>query len=170
MSLVVSSLLAPFVLMLMFMLMFLAIDVAALDVNVAVVAAFTPKATRAERCVEHHRDPCQATTESFFQLNLRFGLRATFVPPFWRPGPRTASCVPLRPSTAEQAQLHGDLAHLQWTAAICHASGIPTAVLGRHDSADRRCMDGDSGGDARPVCCVVDGKAEALRCTSSVRA
>jgi len=58
-SIGLSPLLAPFVLVV--------IDVAALDVDVA-VPAFTPKAACAERGVEQHEDQCQAPTESFFQL------------------------------------------------------------------------------------------------------
>jgi hypothetical protein len=83
MSIVVSSLLVPF----MLVFMFLVIDVAALDVDVAVVAAFTPKTTRAERCVEDHGDPCQTTTESFFQLNLQFGLPSNLRASTPAPGP-----------------------------------------------------------------------------------
>jgi hypothetical protein len=59
-SIVVSPLFAPFVLVL---------DVAALDVNVA-VSPLTPKAPRADRGVEQHDDQCQTPDESFFQLDL----------------------------------------------------------------------------------------------------
>jgi hypothetical protein len=56
----------------MVVLVVVVLDVTALHIDVAVAPTLTPKAPRAERCVDQHEDPYQDMTESLFQVNLRF--------------------------------------------------------------------------------------------------